>query len=51
MWHEMTWEFGQIQGSNKIEFTFEALEGTGDIYFDDVTVEVQKNRHCGHPAH
>ena len=41
-WHEMTWDFGQVQGSNKIDFVFQALEGTGDIYFDDITVEVSK---------
>lgn len=41
-WHEMTWEFDQVDGSNKIEFVFMALEGTGDIYFDDITVEAPK---------
>ena len=38
-WHEMTWDFSYVQGSNKIEFVFVALEGTGDIYFDDITLE------------
>lgn len=41
-WHEMTWDYSQVDGSNKIEFIFMALEGTGDIYFDDVTVEAPK---------
>ena len=41
-WHEMKWEFTQVNGSNKIEFIFVALEGTGDIYFDDITAEAAK---------
>ncbi len=41
-WHEMTWDFSQVQGSNKVDFVFMALEGTGDIYLDDITVEPAK---------
>jgi hypothetical protein len=41
-WHEMTWDFTQVNGSNKIDISFTALEGTGDIYFDDITIEPAK---------
>lgn len=41
-WHEMTWDFTQVNGSNKIDFSFMALEGTGEIYFDDITLEPAK---------
>ncbi|MES2922975.1 MAG: hypothetical protein V4819_15575 [Verrucomicrobiota bacterium] len=41
-WHEMTWDFNQVDGSNKIDFSFTALEGTGDIYFDDIIIEPTK---------
>ena len=41
-WHEITWEFTRVQGSHKIDFTITVLEGTGDVYFDDITVEALK---------
>lgn len=41
-WHEMTWDFSQVDGSNKIDFVFMVLEGTGDVFFDDITVEAPK---------
>lgn len=41
-WHEMSWDYTQVDGSNKIDFIFTVLEGTGDIYLDDITVEATK---------
>ncbi len=38
-WHDMTWNFSEVRGSNRITFSVELLEGTGKVLFDDVTVE------------
>lgn len=38
-WHEMTWTFSEVRGSNRLTFSIELLEGTGKVLFDDVTVE------------
>jgi len=42
-WHEVTWDYTQVQGSKKIDFQFSVLEGTGDVCFDDIVVEAPKN--------
>ena len=40
-WHEMTWNFSEIRGSQRLTFSIELLEGTGKVLFDDVTVEAK----------
>ena len=41
-WHEMEWTYTQVKGSNSIDFEISVLEGEGEIFFDDVTVESAK---------
>jgi hypothetical protein len=38
-WHDLSWNFSEVRGSNRITFSVELLEGTGKVLFDDVTVE------------
>ena len=38
-WHQVEWSYTQVNGSNSIEFEIVVLEGEGEIFFDDVTVE------------
>ncbi len=38
-WHQVEWKFTQVNGANSVEFMFIVLEGEGDVFFDDVTVE------------
>ena len=41
-WHDISLNYSQVQGSNKIDFKFIVLEGEGDVHFDDITVEAMK---------
>lgn len=41
-WHNLSWRFSEIRNCNKIDFTFDVLEGDGTIYFDDVKVTEAK---------
>lgn len=41
-WHEVSWDFDQIHGSNEIRFEFVVQEGEGEVFFDDFSVEVKK---------
>ncbi|MDR1283361.1 MAG: hypothetical protein LBK99_21460 [Opitutaceae bacterium] len=38
-WHNYTWNFNQVRGSETILFSVELLEGEGRVFFDDITVE------------
>ena len=40
-WHDMTWNFTEIRGSQRMTFSVELLEGTGKVLFDDVTLETK----------
>ena len=40
-WHDVSWNFSEVRGSNRINFSIELLEGTGKVLFDDVTVEAK----------
>ena len=40
-WHDASWNFSEVRGSNRINFSIELLEGTGKVLFDDVTVEAK----------
>ncbi|MCA1659462.1 MAG: hypothetical protein LC642_02815 [Verrucomicrobiaceae bacterium] len=41
-WHDMTWAFSEVRKSNRVKFEIELLEGTGKVFFDDVTVEAKQ---------
>lgn len=41
-WHEMTWEFTQVQGSRKIDFVIAVLQGDGEIFFDDFCAQANE---------
>jgi hypothetical protein len=38
-WHEMTWEYTQVNGSRIVDFQFSLLQGNGQVCFDDFQVE------------
>jgi len=38
-WHVVTWSFSQINDSREIQFSIILMEGEGEVFFDDVTVE------------
>ncbi len=38
-WHEMSWNFTQVAGSKKIDFSVILIQGEGEVAFDDVTAE------------
>ncbi len=39
-WHEISWRFSEVRDSRRIDFSFLLLEGEGEVFFDDLTVEV-----------
>lgn len=41
-WHEIEWNFSQINGTKKVDFSFIVLDGEGEVFFDDVTAEGAK---------
>jgi hypothetical protein len=41
-WHDMSWNFSEVRDANRITFMLELLEGTGKVWFDDVTVEAKQ---------
>lgn len=41
-WHEISWNFNQVTGSKKINFSINLLQGEGDVYFDDFSAEAAK---------
>jgi hypothetical protein len=41
-WHEMTWDFKQVAGSRKVDFSFIVLQGEGEVQFDNITAEALK---------
>lgn len=41
-WHEMSWNFTQVAGSKKIDFSVILVQGEGEVAFDDVTAEAAK---------
>lgn len=40
-WHDVKWDFSSIRDSHEIIFKISLLEGEGEVYFDDVTVEAK----------
>jgi hypothetical protein len=38
-WHNMSWNFTQVAGGKKIEFSIILIQGEGEVAFDDVTAE------------
>jgi hypothetical protein len=41
-WHDMSWNFTQVGGSKKIDFSIILIQGEGEVAFDDVTAEAAK---------
>ncbi|MGL4401842.1 MAG: hypothetical protein ACRCXD_18425 [Luteolibacter sp.] len=38
-WHQMSWNFTQVAGSKKVDFSVILIQGEGDVAFDDVSAE------------
>ena len=38
-WHEMFWDFKQVAGSRKVDFSFMVLQGEGEVQFDNISAE------------
>lgn len=41
-WHEGSWKFTEIKGSRSMDFSITLLEGEGEVYFDDISIEGEK---------
>ena len=41
-WHKMKKKFTEVEGSRNIKFTFTILEGKGEVFFDDIYVDVKE---------
>jgi len=40
-WHDITWDFSSVRGSNKLDISFELMDGTGTVFFDDASADVK----------
>lgn len=38
-WHDYTWDITEVRGSNQVEISLELLDGSGKVFFDDVTLD------------
>lgn len=40
-WHEKTWRFSEVRDHRQIKFSFILLEGEGEVFFDDISVDIK----------